>query len=1692
VALFAATAHSGPTNNAPFIDFERDLRQICGTSPDSTVSRVVGSSGYQRTGDYLQKQFASITAAHPNVVEAPPQNFEVMAPQTESASATIVNTRTSFPIFPFWPAQVRVDSTPAAGVRGRLIYVGDGHVQQIYPAKLRGQIAVIDAAGGYLWHQAFYFGASAVLILGAPDSNNVDLRTHDLDVPVNFPRFYVPPGRFADAIRSGSITGDVVLDVNVQWKEVVATNYYVLVKPKSAPADRGASINPAAVVIAVPYESSGLVPDLAVGAGQAVNTAAGLFFLRHAVEHPLDRPILFFFGGCDSIQFRATREMLMAFADPPDAWNAELNDKDSGINAAVCRTQSDILRLKEVLNDPSKLDATRDDELLDRVARLIEADIRQIQDQLAHLRIQAAKSGSPLDSQADVLETRREHLSDLRYSLQRRPDSLRHSIADNFDQFSAAVEYLRRELNCLEGDGKPGQPDHVPGLLEQQQEKQREVQFRVILHRWLTGQLDFPVDGSDRNDKVQLIDLLVGIDLSDGGFRVGPLAFGQFEKQNAVSMIQNYKDWFAEVVEGSSARNDPRFAWFGPLRGVLDLLDPVSNRRSPASWLCASMPTGSEMAWAWGLPGFSMVTLDDLRLKRDTPADTLDLAGNGEIVSPNLKVIEPQLDAVQQLFWHAWSGPRFETLPRFSLQHTSLSGQVVGYSSDRPTPDLPRQGFLATYCYISSNSAIVTPAPLPWTMGVRRCEVQDCDNEGFFRFDGIAKIDQMNNLAVQAFRIKPADRGKISGAINANSEISSHVDTRSDIAPVSCVAFDCDEFSLDGLYDPRFLQDLNQVLLIDARRNDVPNRFNGVISNQMMAGFAEPGSTLCLVFRYGQVGNRLMLLNMPELTSAHPQVPASDRGAGFDLNQISKLHPISLISTNDFYQINDYRLRKYKAAGVVSSLIDDLHAASLKNFTIARAQYMGTSTDTGSTAATIMASANLAWADEARVYSAESALANDVVRGAMFLLFLCAPFSFCMERLLISTSSIYKQITYTFGIFLLMTMLLWSFHPAFKISTSPLVVILAFAIIFMSTLVIGMIYGKFNSELGKLRMGRGAASNASFARASVLVTAALIGIANMRKRKFRTALTSLTIVLITFAVLCFASASTVIDTISLPISAAPTAPSLMLRQRGFRPMSAGALESLSAALPGRTLVQRWWNINALDPSEDIHVVMIPSAHADRGPAIFSSPAILGLSPGEGRLSKIAGVIGTHQFSRLENGEEHIVYLCGEIARQLGAKENDWVTIGGIPLQIAGIFSARQFDSQVSDLDGEMISPLDYSQAKIDSQGQALNDNKSGSFYLDGGVSASELENTYEHLSSTSFVIVPAAISRLLPNASLRSVGIPLDSDAQVKPISADLARRFAAAIFAGNKNGVSMISASDSLPRVSGGLVAVPLVIAGMIIFNTMLGSVAERKREIHVYTSLGLAPLHVGAMFLTEAMTYGVIGTVSGYIIGQGVGTLLNHYHLLGKVTLNYSGTSAMLTMGLILLIILLSALVPARLASKIASPSIDRHWKVPAPDGDEIFVSLPFTINKTAADGTLAYLSEFFEMHREGSLGKFSCGEIEPFALGGKEQGSGRGLNTMIWLTPFDLGVRQRLTLLIHPGQYPDIYEVEVTLKRISGDNDSWWRMNRRFLTELRKEFLQWRSLPSERMLHYVRESKKLFTFNSDHLLSIASDLS
>ena len=78
-------------------------------------------------------------------------------------------------------------------------------------------------------------------------------------------------------------------------------------------------------------------------------------------------------------------------------------------------------------------------------------------------------------------------------------------------------------------------------------------------------------------------------------------------------------------------------------------------------------------------------------------------------------------------------------------------------------------------------------------------------------------------------------------------------------------------------------------------------------------------------------------------------------------------------------------------------------------------------------------------------------------------------------------------------------------------------------------------------------------------------------------------------------------------------------------------------------------------------------------------------------------------------------------------------------------------------------------------------------------------------------------------------------------------------------------------------PEVEGlGALVIPMFIAALIVLNAMMGAVYERFREIGIYSSVGLAPLHIALLFVAEACVYAIIGVTIGYILGQSLGKAL------------------------------------------------------------------------------------------------------------------------------------------------------------------------------------------------------------------------
>jgi len=316
---------------------------------------------------------------------------------------------------------------------------------------------------------------------------------------------------------------------------------------------------------------------------------------------------------------------------------------------------------------------------------------------------------------------------------------------------------------------------------------------------------------------------------------------------------------------------------------------------------------------------------------------------------------------------------------------------------------------------------------------------------------------------------------------------------------------------------------------------------------------------------------------------------------------------------------------------------------------------------------------------------------------------------------------------------------------------------------------------------------------------------------------------------------------------------------------------------------------------------------------------------------------------------------------------------------------------------------------------------------------------------------------------------IRSIAINFVTPSEVQTVLNKLMPRLGLNLYAGIGHQVFRFSSIATQSGKGSGAVVISILIAALIVLNTMLGSVFERVKEIGIFSSLGLAPNHIAMLFIAEALVYAILGAVSGYLVGQISSKIIYALHILPGLYLNFSSVSAVMATLIVVAVVLLSTIYPARKASQVATPAIERSWKVADPVGDNWTILLPFAVTGDQALGVGGFISEWFKSYEEYSVGDFVTQNVSTGSYEA-EHGTAYTVKCRSWLAPFDLGVSQDIVLATVPTSLEDVYELVLTIHRESGDVSNWKRVNRRFLNTLRKQFLIWRTLRKEDRDRYI----------------------
>ena len=1085
-----------------------------------------------------------------------------------------------------------------------------------------------------------------------------------------------------------------------------------------------------------------------------------------------------------------------------------------------------------------------------------------------------------------------------------------------------------------------------------------------------------------------------------------------------------------------------------PNQALLDGINPTGGMTWDMFIPGANLKTDGEVVLEAGTLALSLVTLNDARFRVDTPLDTPE-GMNFENLAKQIRMITGVLDI-------ALNDPAL--IPDYRLnpddRMRGLKGFVRTFPRRSIVPDRPKPGAIAALRMGIDKSV----------KGVRRIYYDLADENGEFYMPGIAE----RRVSVSAYFQDP-ETGEITYAPNYGQQARIY---RGDfdmdwwISKRNIILFPCIATDFYDTVDPRYLTKLSQISVYGSG-NVTPQEYGYAIgfgpTEPVGALFTRPGERVKVAMRAGgvaagsgDIGVRFLLLNA---TSAESEEIA--RGMGYPTLTHGSFARTSFLAARDMWTLNEARKREMQKYAIENQRLNMLHGQARLHLDMAEAALSEKRWDV------FMKHTRAALGIESRAYPDVKDTQNDVVRGVVFFMALVIPCAFFAERLIFTCVDIRRQIAGFVGIFVLIWLFLSNVHPAFEIS-NPLVVLLAFIILALAAFVISLVFTRFNETMRRLRVPEVLLHETDVGRVSASLAAFQLGIANMKRRKLRTALTFTTLLLLTFTVLSFTSIKSALDFRRIPKDTEGPYPGMLIRSKFWGPLEDVVYDyAVTHFRESAITAPRSWYYTR-------EKKIIPLKSDTRSTHVLG---VLGMTPQE---ADVSGVHRTLKSGRWFRPGESACILPEKIAELLGVDpgrpEASSVRIFGESLPVIGVIDAGAF-SELEDLDGEPLSPADF---KLTDE-EAIEQMTTQETREKQGLEQPEVEiMPFEHINPDDILIVPYAFLRQV-GSPLQSVALRFEAGSDVENYVKELLSRLSVVLFAGlpTANGRISVSVFSSLGDTSVRGLAnlfIPILIASLIVLNTMMGSVYERFREIGVYSAVGLAPVHVAFLFIAEACVYAVLGTVSGYLLGQAVAKLLLWQDWLSGVTLNYSAWSAVASSALVMAVVILSTLYPARQASLMAVPDVSRRWKIPEPDGDDWRFEFPFTVGGNDVFGLCVFLTDYFDSHSGEAMGAFYTDGAQLYEKGSAGE-SGYAIRTTLWLAPFDLGVSEELRFEAEPTGQFDIYTLTLTLRRRSGEVASWRRVNQGFMNTLRKQFLIWRTVdPAEKAAYREKGARIL----------------
>lgn len=733
-----------------------------------------------------------------------------------------------------------------------------------------------------------------------------------------------------------------------------------------------------------------------------------------------------------------------------------------------------------------------------------------------------------------------------------------------------------------------------------------------------------------------------------------------------------------------------------------------------------------------------------------------------------------------------------------------------------------------------------------------------------------------------------------------------------------------------------------------------------------------------------------------------------------------------------------------------------------------------------------------AWGMLIKNYPAILRLGREAVLSVVILMALLAPTAVFLEKLILGGKHIIARLGGTVAIFVLGTLFLNFFHPAFQIAMSPFIVVIAFTMILMALIVLGICYQRFEVLVRRARIEGGEAESEEISLASTLNTAFSLGVSNLKKRPTRTVLTSFTVTVLTFSIVSFVSVRGRDTLFMRPVELdrdlqgvevaeedllPPRYDGALFREANWGSLSSSFMNAIRTEFGSRFQLARRAHYIEVAGGNNAALEGRNQIEIRREGTSDIVTALMAFEPVETRFSGLDRAVSHQHWFREAAGDQpedrfHII-LPARVANVLEIAPGDLVDESGDRLDDADLPVVRMMNN-----DWRVIGILDPGIADrvrdVHGKSPALVDFLRSAITPQMGSGALETEDEHTHMGFDDLALVPLA-ARTDIRAGWNSLVVRFPDEFDFDAFRDELARRMERAMYAHVDGEISLLSAR--VQQSVGGLakVLVPVILCVLIVSNTMMGTVDERVSEVRMLGAIGLSPSQISFLLLAESTVFSCIGIIFGTFSGLLFSSITGWPRFadtLGQLSFNFTSlASTFLAMGTGG-IVLLATLIPARRAAALAAPSGMDKWKLPEPEGDGVIrFKLPFTLTRGNAIGMAAFFKRFLLNHVDSSSTDF----ISKGSRIAREEGAeAKGLLVAahMWLAPYDLDVAQDLSLHIDPTENEGVFGVTIVLNRRSGSEDAWTRTNYGFLDLVRKQFLLWRNLDPKLRKRFIQE--------------------